>query len=426
VSTAYDLYGNESVYSTELSYQPSSTSENTPPEVTITAPATGSSFNLDDSITFTGTVTDSEDGNISNSLSWRSNFDGVIGSGAAFSTSALLEGTHTITASATDSSNLSGSATITVTVLSPLTTSITFDTGSSGFTYQDDTFRSTSNPGYASGNYDPSGGLSGGGLHVALGGVDRTHINGMSGGWSRSFVVNGNDTVNVTLWYRLVFIGDYESDECGQALVAIDGQLMSPESQDYLEEFCGYGNGNPTQDSGWRQVALEVFLTDGTHTITMGGWNSKKTYYNEVTDVFFDEIVITQQGQPALSETNCADGLDNDGDGLTDCSDPDCISASSCSPETVCDDGIDNDSDGLTDCDDPDCFGVDGCSAKKASCSGDFTPDGDVDSSDLSVFLDAYANGDLTADLNSSGVEDAEDLTIFSSEFGRTDCQVDE
>jgi hypothetical protein len=60
------------------------------------------------------------------------------------------------------------------------------------------------------------------------------------------------------------------------------------------------------------------------------------------------------------------------------------------------------------------------------SCSGDFTPDGDVDSADLIVFLNAHANGDLTADLNSSGVVDAEDLTIFSSEFGRTDCQVDE
>ena len=139
--------------------------------------------------------------------------------------------------------------------------SATFDTDSSGFTYQDDTFRSTSNPGYASGNYDSSGGYSGGGLHVALGGVDNNTINGMSGGWTQSFVVNGDDTVNVTLWYRLVFFGDYEPDECGQALVAIDGQLLSPGSGDYLEQFCGFGDGNPTQDSGWQQVTLEVPLT---------------------------------------------------------------------------------------------------------------------------------------------------------------------
>ena len=148
--------------------------------------------------------------------------------------------------------------------------SATFDTGSSGFTYQDDTFRSTSNPGYASGNYDASGGYSGGGLHVALGGVDTRTINGMSGGWTQSFVVNGDDTVNVTLWYRLVFFGDYEPDECGQALVAIDGQLLSPGSGDYLEQFCGFGDGNPTQDSGWQQVTLEVPLTRW-HTYHNGG-----------------------------------------------------------------------------------------------------------------------------------------------------------
>ena len=279
--------------------------------------------------------------------------------------------------------------------------SATFDTDSSGFTYHDDTFRSTGNPGYASGNYDSSGGFSGGGLHVALGGVDTSWEYDMSGGWSQSFVVTGDATVKVTLWYRLVFSGDYESDECGQALVAIDGQLTSEGSQDYLEEFCGFGDGNPTQDTGWRQATLEVFLTDGTHTITVGGWNNKKTYTNEVTDVFFDEIVITQQGQTPSSETNCADGLDNDGDGLTDCSDADCIGSPSCSPEIVCDDGIDNDSDGLTDCDDPDCFGVAGCSA--AILSATF----DTDSSGFTYHDDTFRStgnpGYASGNYDSSG-----------------------
>ena len=52
------------------------------------------------------------------SLSWRSNIDGVIGSGATFSTSTLSEGTHTITASVTENGGLPGSEAITVTVVS--------------------------------------------------------------------------------------------------------------------------------------------------------------------------------------------------------------------------------------------------------------------------------------------------------------------
>ncbi|MBW2604979.1 MAG: hypothetical protein JRE28_11805 [Deltaproteobacteria bacterium] len=105
-----------------VKFESSETTVNTLPVVEITAPATGSSFNASNSITFTGTAIDSEDGNISESLSWVSNLDGIIGSGAMFSTSALSEGTHKITASATDSGGLPCSATITVTVLSSSST----------------------------------------------------------------------------------------------------------------------------------------------------------------------------------------------------------------------------------------------------------------------------------------------------------------
>ncbi len=66
-------------------------------------------------------------------------------------------------------------------------------------------------------------------------------------------------------------------------------------------------------------------------------------------------------------ECDCADGIDNDGDGQIDCNDSDCVSASECVDCTLyecdCADGIDNEGDGLIDCDDPDC-------ASNPSCSG--------------------------------------------------------
>ncbi len=56
------------------------------------------------------------------------------------------------------------------------------------------------------------------------------------------------------------------------------------------------------------------------------------------------------------TESDCDDGLDDDGDGLVDCEDGDCAEAEHCE-ELICDDGLDNEGDGLTDCEDDDCWG---------------------------------------------------------------------
>ncbi len=89
---------------------------NDAPVVAIITPGNGSSSNDGDSVTFTGTATDTEDGNVAASLAWTSSIDGAIGSGASFATSALSVGSHTITASVTDSGGLPGSANISITV----------------------------------------------------------------------------------------------------------------------------------------------------------------------------------------------------------------------------------------------------------------------------------------------------------------------
>ena len=85
---------------------------NTPPVASITSPPNGAS--IAGPITFTGTCTDPEDGNVSQSARWRSSRDGDIGTGASF-TRTLSTGTHTITLTCTDAPGLSGSITINVT-----------------------------------------------------------------------------------------------------------------------------------------------------------------------------------------------------------------------------------------------------------------------------------------------------------------------
>jgi hypothetical protein len=61
-------------------------------------------------------------------------------------------------------------------------------------------------------------------------------------------------------------------------------------------------------------------------------------------------------GLVTLSAEICDNQLDDDGDGLVDCGDPECRMAEPCF-ESTCFDGMDNDFDGLVDCGDRDCAG---------------------------------------------------------------------
>jgi subtilisin len=94
----------------------SSPPPNTAPSVSITAPANGATFTQGESITFIGSASDTQDGNLTGVLAWTSSLNGAIGSGGSFSRSDLSVGTHAITASVTDSGGLTGSASISITV----------------------------------------------------------------------------------------------------------------------------------------------------------------------------------------------------------------------------------------------------------------------------------------------------------------------
>jgi hypothetical protein len=89
---------------------------NTAPVVNITAPLDGSVFVEGEEISFEGTATDAQDGDLAGSLQWSSDLDGPIGSGPSIATTTLTVGTHTIEASVGDSLGLEGSDSIGLTV----------------------------------------------------------------------------------------------------------------------------------------------------------------------------------------------------------------------------------------------------------------------------------------------------------------------
>lgn len=90
-----------------------------PPEVFIRSPAAGAVYGGLVSISLRATAYDTEDGGLdASAIRWSSSIDGSLATGgrAYINTGDLSVGTHVITASAADSSSLTGSATVTVTV----------------------------------------------------------------------------------------------------------------------------------------------------------------------------------------------------------------------------------------------------------------------------------------------------------------------
>jgi len=102
----------------EITGTPSGPVDN-PPVVTISSPSDGATFGSGDEISFLGTAIDAEDGDLTSGLVWQSDIEGeIIGMGGIFSTT-LSDGVHLITASATDSADKTGLASITITVGDP-------------------------------------------------------------------------------------------------------------------------------------------------------------------------------------------------------------------------------------------------------------------------------------------------------------------
>jgi glucose/arabinose dehydrogenase len=89
---------------------------NSAPVVAITAPAAGTTVNQEQSVTFSATACDPEDGNLAATIKWASSINGALGAGASISTTGLSVGSHVITASVSDRNGQQATATVGVTV----------------------------------------------------------------------------------------------------------------------------------------------------------------------------------------------------------------------------------------------------------------------------------------------------------------------
>jgi FtsP/CotA-like multicopper oxidase with cupredoxin domain len=198
---------------------------------------------------------------------------------------------YTLTVEVSDGLN-TVSGTVNVTVVNALVFSATFNTGTDSFRYFDDTFRGTAAPAYESGARITSGGFDAGALRAQLGGIDNTLVNGMSGGWRRTFNFTGGGSVNLSFRYNLTQTPNYESNEFSDMLLMVDGVLVGAGPNDYIARITGNGNGGPNITTGWQLFNTTMVLSSGSHTITIGGYNNRKDNRNEQTTILIDDVVL--------------------------------------------------------------------------------------------------------------------------------------
>lgn len=104
----------EAVFLATLNYFAGNSSD-IPPVVSISSPADGALFASGETITFSASAADVEDGDLTADLVWTSDPPAINDYGGSFDTT-LADGQYTITATVTDSAGSSGSNTITITV----------------------------------------------------------------------------------------------------------------------------------------------------------------------------------------------------------------------------------------------------------------------------------------------------------------------
>lgn len=163
-----------------------------------------------------------------------------------------------------------------------------FETGTDGFTFFDDTFLGTNQVLYSDGNQIT--GFDGGALSVELGGINDSDINEISGGWERIFNLATSGNIRLTFQYNITQTGNYEAEEISQVLASIDGQLLAPGG--FIRQLNGDGNGGAIETSNVRTFTTTINLTAGNHSLILGGYNNRKTLANESTQIIFDNVIL--------------------------------------------------------------------------------------------------------------------------------------
>ena len=124
--------------------------------------------------------------------------------------------------------------------------------------------------------------------------MDDAPANGMSGAWSRPFVLDRTGMVEITLRFKMAASGNEEFGEDCQTLLSVDGNLLgsSPEV-DFLAELKGDSTSKTMKTTGWISITVSAgTLNAGEHTVAIGGYFRRKTHSSEIALMIFESVSI--------------------------------------------------------------------------------------------------------------------------------------
>src|SRR3546814_605171 len=162
-----------------------------------------------------------------------------------------------------------------------------FDAGNDreGFEYRDGLFGGGPFQRYASGDWEDQA------LRIQLGGSNNTIARNISGGWETEFTLGEAAETHLSFVYDLSIGADYESNEYSQVLVSIDGGTPI-----LVDQLTGDGNDGGEQTTGPRTFTLALgSLAAGSHSLEIGAFNNQKSWSNEATEIFIDDVLVTAE-----------------------------------------------------------------------------------------------------------------------------------
>ncbi|MBT7981091.1 MAG: tandem-95 repeat protein, partial [Akkermansiaceae bacterium] len=167
--------------------------------------------------------------------------------------------------------------------------------GAGSFSYIDDAFSepfATSAPNNATGDIENGAGFENtSAAHVRVGGGWFFGPVTSSGAWRQILSMAIDTEIKISFRYRLVVSENYEENEYGAVVFAVDGNFIG-DGGDEIDRLSGEGQ----SDTGWRTFSTEVSLSSGDHNIDFGVYNNTANSGNELTDVWFDDILIEYVG----------------------------------------------------------------------------------------------------------------------------------
>ncbi len=121
----------------------------------------------------------------------------------------------------------------------------------------------------------------------------------MSGGFKHTFSLENATAVTLSFRYKLTQGRNFNADEFSEALLSVDGELMSPQQgKDFLARIQGNGRGGRNQTTGWQVVNLDLGeLSAGEHSLIIGESSNKTGGRRKVAYIDIDDVVMTQTTQ---------------------------------------------------------------------------------------------------------------------------------